>query len=215
MNLSSVNRFTLRSKLYAFFIAFVFVSPIAIADSQSPAETVVKTTVNKLVNNIQTNRALYKSNTQALYDMVENTLVPAIHVQRMSNLILGKSARRATQEQKVAFANEFKTFLIRSYATALLDYTGDQKVNYFPVEAAPGADKVAVRGELISSSGQAYPISLFMSNRKDTSWRAYNMDVAGINFVSTYRATFGEIIAAKGVDGLINDLKQKNAKLAS
>ena len=54
-----------------------------------------------------------------------------------------------------------------------------------------------------------------MSNRRDTSWRAYNMDVAGINFVATYRSTFGDIIANKGVAGLIDELRTKNAKSAS
>jgi len=51
--------------------------------------------------------------------------------------------------------------------------------------------------------------------RGDTKWRAYNVEVGGINFVSTYRANFGAVIAQKGIDGLIADLKQKNAKLGS
>lgn len=178
-------------------------------------DTVVKNTVDRIVANIQSNRSDYRSNPAKLYAMVENTLVPAIHVDRMSGLILGNSARGATDAQKKAFANEFKTFLIRSYATALLDYTGDQAVNYQPINLASGEDKVNVTAELVASDGQKYPIILYMSNRSDTSWRAYNMEVAGINLVSTYRANFGGIIAQKGVDGLIADLKQKNAKLAS
>lgn len=181
---------------------------------ESP-EAVVKRTVDTIVNNIQANRATYKADTNKLYTMVENTLVPAIHVERMSGLILGNSVKTASAAQRAAFAEEFKIFLIRSYATALLDYTGDQKVNYQPVTMAPGADKVTIKGELVAADGQKYPISLYMSNRSDTSWRAYNMVVAGINFVSTYRANFGGVIAQKGVDGLIADLKKKNAKLAS
>ena len=161
------------------------------------------------------NRGAYKADTNKLYAMVEQNLVPAIHVDRMSGLILGNSAKTATAAQKSAFAAEFKTFLIRSYATALLDYTGDQKVVYQPVTMAPGADKVVVSADLVASDGKKYPISLYMSNRSDTQWRAYNMKVAGINFVGTYRANFGGVIAQKGVDGLIADLKQKNAKLAN
>jgi phospholipid transport system substrate-binding protein len=131
----------------------------------------------------------------------------------MANLILGKAnSKSSTSAQKAAFAAEFKTFLLRSYATALLEYTGSEKVVYEPVVMAPGSDKVTVRAALIASSGSRYPVSLYMSNRKDSQWRAYNLEVAGINFVSTYRATFGEIIAQKGIDGLIADLRQKNAR---
>jgi len=69
-----------------------------------------------------------------------------------------------------------------------------------------------VNAKLVASSGESFPISLFMSNRKDTRWRAYNMEVAGINFVSTYRLTYGGIIKQKGIDGLIADLNSKNTR---
>ena len=44
---------------------------------------------------------------------------------------------------------------------------------------------------------------------------AVEIEVAGINFVGTYRATFGDIIDRKGIQGLIDELKSKNGKLAS
>ena len=176
-------------------------------------DQVVKDTVNGIVTAIQSNRAAYQADTNALYAMVESTLIPAIHVPRMSSLILGKeTSASATPAQKAAFANEFKTLLLRSYATALLEYTGAEKVVYEPVKMAPGDDKVTVKATLVSSSGKRYEVNLFMSNRSDTQWRAYNLDVAGINFVSTYRATFGQTIAQKGLDGLIADLRVKNSK---
>ena len=195
-------------------LVMIFLS-IGSAQAMESPENVVKRTVDTIVNKIQANRGAYKADTNKLYAMVEQNLVPAIHVDRMSGLILGNSAKTASAAQKSAFAAEFKTFLIRSYATALLDYTGDQKVVYQPVTMAPGADKVVVSADLVASDGKKYPISLYMSNRSDTQWRAYNMKVAGINFVGTYRANFGGVIAQKGVDGLIADLKQKNAKLAN
>lgn len=214
MNTLNNHAVTLFSKaVFALVLGCTLLTQNVLA-SQSP-DVVVQSTVNQIVNNIQANRAAYRADANKLYKMVEDTLVPAVHVDRMSGLILGKNARSASAAQKSAFASEFKTFLIRSYATALLDYTGNEKVNYLPVDLKDGADKVAVKAELIASDGQKYSINLYMSNRSDTRWRAYNIEVAGINFVSTYRANFGGIIAAKGIDGLIADLKQKNAKLAS
>ena len=181
---------------------------------QSP-DAVVKETVDRMVNNIQTNRVDYQKDNNKLFAMVEEVLVPALHVERMSNLILGrKNSETSTAEQKQAFAEAFKTFIMRSYATALLEYTGKEKVIYDPVVLAPDADKVTIKAKLVASDGQTYPINLYMSNRRDTHWRAYNLEVAGINFVQTYRATFGAIIAEKGVDGLIAELLTKNSKTA-
>lgn len=174
-------------------------------------EQVVKETVNTIVTNIQQNRKEYKADNQKLYKMVESVLVPAVHVERMSQLILAKNWRKASDAQRQDFVAQFQTFLMRSYATALLEYSGE-KVNYKdPV--AKGNDRVVVKAELVSNAGEIYPVNLYMSNRKDTRWRAYNIEVAGINFVSSYRSTFGDIVSQKGIDGLLEDLKEKNAKL--
>lgn len=176
-------------------------------------EQVVKDTVDSMVSQLRANRAAYKSNNQALYDMLDKTLLPALHVPRMADLILGKEyARSSSDSQKAAFVSEFKTFLLQSYATGLLNATGKEKVVYEPIKLKPGADKVKVKASLVSSSGEAYPIILSMSNRKDTQWRAYNLDVAGINFVRTYRSSFAQTLQQKGIDGLIADLRAKNAR---
>lgn len=203
--------------LFAVFVITALVSAFAAhAQNMKAPQAVVKETVNTMVNNIQTNRASYTKDNAALYSMVNEVLVPTIHIERMSNLILGReNSRLASPAQKKAFAAEFKTFLMRSYATALLEYTGSEKVIYEPVTLAPGADKVTVKAKLVASDGQSYPINLYMSNRRDTQWRAYNIEVAGINFVGTYRSTFGDIVERKGIDGLISELRSKNAKLAS
>ena len=41
-------------------------------------------------------------------------------------------------------------------------------------------------------------------------WRIYNMNVAGIWLVDTYRTQFGQEINAKGIDGLIATLSERN-----
>ena len=200
---------------FGLFFGFTFTG-FASAQAMQAPEVVVKSTVDQIVQNIQTHRDAYRADSSKLYAMVERVLVPTIHVERMSNLILGReNSQLATAEQKAAFAEEFKIFLMRSYATALLQYTGKEKVVYEPVTLAPGDDKVTVKAALVASDGQSYPVHLYMSNRRDTSWRAYNIEVAGINFVSTYRSTFGDIIDNKGVGGLIAELRAKNAKTAS
>ncbi len=217
-----INRLTNRlqsvsTSLFVNMFSAVLISCVMASSAQAmeAPDLVVKRTIDDVVVKIQTNRSEYRADPNKLYAMMEDTFIPAIHVDRMALLILGNGGRSATAEQKAAFTHEFKTFLIRSYATALLDYTSENQVIYTPTIIEAGEDRVDVNAEFVGSDGQKYPFTLQMSNRSDTSWRAYNIEVAGINFVATYRATFSGIIAQKGIDGLINDLKEKNAKLAS
>jgi phospholipid transport system substrate-binding protein len=194
-------------------LALMIVSLTSRVEAMTSPDLVVKQTVDSLVQKIQSNRDLYKEDPAALDQMIEETLIPVIHVDRMARLILGKYSRQASADEIASFATEFKTFLKRSYGAALLDYTGDEKVSYQQLNAKPGADKVVIRADLISSDGQTYPVKLFMSNRKDDRWRAYNMEVVGINLVSTYRSTFGETAARIGVSGLTEELRKKNKTL--
>lgn len=203
---------TLKTLIRYSIISVLVLLAASHAHAMKAPDVVVKETVDAMVSKIQANRDVYSADNQALYQMLEETLIPALHVQRMADQVLGKKyASSATQEQRAAFAQEFKNFIINTYATGLLGATGKEKVEYQPVVLAPGADKVKVRAELVSESGSRFPITLSMSNRSDTSWRAYNMEVAGINFIRTYRATFAATLESKGVEGLIADLRQKNA----
>jgi len=183
------------------------------ANAMTGPEEVVRTTVNQMVENLRTNRVSYENDDQALYQMLDETLLPVLHVQRMADLILGKKmSQKATAAQKVAFVEEFKTLLLQTYATGLLNATGEEKVVYEPVNLAPDADKVKIKAKLVTASGEEFPITLSMSNRRDTSWRAYNLDVAGIDFIRTYRSTFKQTLNEKGIDGLIAELRSKNAR---
>lgn len=207
--MSSLSRSIAKSFL---LLTMVFAISAQALAMKSP-EQVVKETVDTMVSKLQANRELYKKDNQALYDMLNEVLIPSLHVERMGDLILNKRfARSSTKEQKAAFVQEFKTFLLQSYATGLLNASGDEKVLYEPVNLKPGDDKVKIKATLVSAAGEKFPITLSMSNRKDTQWRAYNLDVAGINFIKTYRNSFAQTLNEKGIDGLINDLRAKNAR---
>jgi len=207
-----------KSKSIMSFLTLVFsvlltLNVHAQTGAQKAPDLVVKDTINAIVTNIQENRELYKQDTNALYKMVEDTLVPSLHVERMAKLILGKKYARSSSEQQISdFANEFQTFIMKVFAPALLEYTGNEQITYEPINLQPGEDRVKVKGSLIAADGQSYPVTLSMSNRKDTQWRAYNIDAAGINFISTYRSTFEPTLKKKGIDGLIADLREKNAQ---
>lgn len=202
----------IRQGVIAIAVLFLCVCNLAQANDAGAPEALVKSTVDNLVKNIEQNRNAYKANSAALFSMVDEVLLPLIHEERISALVLGKNWRKATEQQQKSFVAEFKTFLMRSFAPAMLEYSGE-KVNYLPSDVLKGGDRVVVKAELVALSGEKYPVNLYMSNRKDTSWRAYNIEVAGINFVAQYRQTFSEIVSQKGVNGLIAELKAKNANL--
>jgi phospholipid transport system substrate-binding protein len=42
-------------------------------------------------------------------------------------------------------------------------------------------------------------------------WRAYDVSVEGVSLLTNYRSSFVRLARQKGIDGLIQDLAQRNA----
>lgn len=65
--------------------------------------------------------------------VVQDHIAPHVDLVALSRLTLGKYWRQATQEQRAVFAREFGTLLIKTYSTALAEYT-NQEIEYLSSE---------------------------------------------------------------------------------
>lgn len=204
---------------FAFFMALIFsafmvLSTQAQETAQKAPDLVVKDTINAVIQDIQANKAVYQADSEAMYAMIEAKLIPAVHVTRMAGLIVGRKIKKTSSKQQIEdFSKEFQTLLIKTNALALLGFVDEKTVvNFEEINMQPGADRVKVNGMMVGADGKEYPISLHMSNKADTQWRAYNMIVAGTNVIGINRSTFEPILKKKGIDGLTEMLREKNAK---
>jgi phospholipid transport system substrate-binding protein len=46
-------------------------------------------------------------------------------------------------------------------------------------------------------------------------WKVYDVAVAGVSLVTTYRETFAQAVQSGGIEGLIKSLSDKNQQLAA
>ncbi|MCZ8254636.1 MAG: ABC transporter substrate-binding protein, partial [Polaromonas sp.] len=68
--------------------------------------------------------------------------------------------------------------------------------------------EVVVRTEVL---GRGDPVQLdYRMEKTATGWKIYDLNVLGVWLVETYRTQFAQEINAKGVDGLIASLVQRN-----
>lgn len=181
---------------------------IAVDDPQ----TLVKQTTEKVLAEIQAKKQELTNNPAKIYPLVDEILLPRFDFKLISRLTLGDSWKTATDSEKEAFITEFRELLVRTYATALLSYSG-QEIEYPPVRSAPNASKVKVKTKVKSAGSAAVPIdySLYLSKAKQD-WMVYDITIDGVSLVSTYRSNFGSQIRRNKLAGLIADLKEKNAK---
>jgi phospholipid transport system substrate-binding protein len=74
---------------------------------------------------------------------------------------------------------------------------------------APDDTEVTVKS-LVKQSGPA-PIAMdYDMERTPAGWKVFDIKVAGISLVTTYRDSFAAKVREDGVDGLIKALEEKN-----
>jgi phospholipid transport system substrate-binding protein len=144
--------------------------------------------------------------------LVDTQVMPHVNFTRMTASAVGRSWRQATPEQKTRLQEEFKTLLVRTYSGAL-SQVNDQKLNVKPLRAAAADTDVTVRTEVL---GRGDPVQLdYRMEKTPTGWKIYDLNVLGIWLVETYRTQFAQEIGAKGLEGLIVSMSQRNQTNAS
>jgi phospholipid transport system substrate-binding protein len=192
-----------------FTAAAMFAAPAARAADEAP-DAMIKRLSDEVLNIIRTDKSVQAGDVNRIMTVVDSKIMPNVNFQRMTASAVGPAWRQATPEQKKRLQDEFKLLLVRTYSGAL-SQVSEESVSVKPLRAAPTDTDVVVRSEI---RGRGDPIQLEYRLEKTpgdgTGWKIYNLNVLGVWLVETYRSQFSQEINAKGVDGLIASLAERN-----
>ena len=193
------------------FIGLLLWLPFVVsADALGPQE-LVKETATRVLAEVMANKDELLQSPEHIYPLVEVHILPSFDFRLMSKLVLGKYWKRATEEEQGEFTSGFRQLLVRTYATALLNYSGEE-VKYPDVKVPDDARRINVPTEIISSP-EAPPIPIVYSLYvKDGIWKVYDLKIDGISMVSNYRTSFAGQIKRHKLSGLIARIDKKNGK---
>ncbi len=183
----------------------------AAAGQVEDPQALVKRTTEEMLATLKAERKLIDAEPARLYDLVNQIIVPHFDFVAMSRWVLGKHWRTATRKQKLRFVRAFRTLMVRTYATALLDYT-DQEIRYLPLREDPASGDVTVRTEVIQPTGQPVAMHFRLHLRPKKGWKVYDVTVDGISLVSNFRTSFATEIRKSSLDALIERLEKRNAE---
>lgn len=183
---------------------------LPLAWAEEAPDAFVKRLTTDLLDTVKADPSLRSGDMQRLSQLVDQKIMPHLNFQRMTASAVGPAWRQATPEQRQRLQDEFKALLVRTYSGAV-SQVKDQTVAIKPMRANPGDAEVLVRTE-VKGGAEPVPIDYRLEKAADAAsgWRIYNLNVAGIWLVDTYRTQFGQEINAKGIDGLITALADRN-----
>jgi phospholipid transport system substrate-binding protein len=198
--------------LRKFLAAFALFATSCVALAETTPDAFMMQLATEVIDAVKADKAIQAGDVSRIRTLVDTKIVPHVNLQRMVIKSVGPQWRSASPEQQKRLSEEFKTFLINTYAGALTQVR-DQSVKLRPVRAGTNPNEVTIGTDVVS---KGEPIQLdYRLEKADTGWKIYDFNVLGLWATDSFRNQFSRELSAGGIDALINRLTEKNKSLAA
>lgn len=188
-------------------VTLLWLMPMALA-ADLPPDQLAKSTTQEVLAILKADKEIQGGNLQKVYELVEARVLPHFDFNRMTQLAVGKHWNGATPQQKQALVKEFRALLVRTYSTALTEFSS-QSIEFKPLTMKADDIDVTVRTEIKQPGGKPIPIDYSMY-KTSFGWKVYDVAIDSVSLVINYRGSFASTIRQSGIDGLIALLQAKS-----
>ena len=172
---------------------------------------VVQNLVDDLAKTMEARRDELSKNREALLKTIDGIVLPHFDIDYASLLVLGQNARTATPEQRVRFAKAMYNSITHRYAEGLLKYT-EGRVRVLPFQGELNEKRTLVRTQVVLDDGKNVPVDYAFRKTSSGDWKAYDVIIEGISYVTNYRNQVAAEIAKSNLDALTTRLETQGAK---
>ncbi len=192
--------------------ALALVAPLALAagadssqqKTQGPV-AVVRDASQQVLKALDENASKLDDNPALAEKIVKEYLLPHWDFDFTSQLVLGRAWRTATPAQRKAFQEAFLHYLTSTYAKGISGFHG-AKVQVLPFRGDTSKQFVTVQTRVEAENHQPVEVDYVM--RKDPDgWKAFDVKIAGVSYVQTYRNEFQSEIRRTSLQALITRLE--------
>jgi len=194
------------------FIVLLSLGLPALSAAQANPEEVIREVAGTLLTKIEDNKEEYRSNPALLEDLVRSDLLPAMDVKYSARLILGRAGRDATDAQVTAFSDAMSNVLIERYASGMLEYRSREQLEVMPLRGELNDRATRVRTRVRTLNGAQIPVD-YMFRKTDSGWKAFDVIVEGISYVTTYRNQIMPQVEQSGIDAVTQRLARGDLEL--
>jgi phospholipid transport system substrate-binding protein len=176
----------------------------AVTQSEASAHAVIEKTVKEVLavlddKSVSTEKRLHS---------IEEIVYGRFDLQTMSRLVLARNWKRFSKEQQLEYVSEFKKYLSNNYGSRIERYD-QERVEILDARDEPRGD-VIVRTKIVGGQYEGALVDYRLRNTAGA-WRVIDVVIEGISMVSNFRDQFKAVVSRSGPEGLLKELKEKNA----
>jgi len=193
-------------------LAFVFSSLPAQSTGDDPV-SLVENIAGRIFADVTENEEAYKADPQRLEALVRRDLVPLLDIDYAARLILGRAGRGLDEAKINEFATCMSNLLINRYSKGLLEFSSKIELHVLPQRGDLNEKLTRVRTRVTLPSGGEAPVD-YAFHKTSEGWKAFDVVVEGISYVTTYRNQIMPEVQANGIDSVIERLNSGQLQLS-
>lgn len=164
---------------------------------------------NSALSAVRNDEAAKHGDAQRINQLVNQYVLPYVDFTKTTRLATGRYWRQATEQQKQALPDAFKSTLVRTYSGALAHVDKISGLTVLPFRGDEAANDAVVRTVFTQYNGPSIGVD-YRLEKTPGGWKIYDLNVEGIWLIQNYRNQFAQQITQVGIDGLITALNRKN-----
>lgn len=189
--------------------AIVLAALAALAVGALPPAALVQSVTKDVMSILREDKAIQQGDQARARELIETKIAPHFDFERMTSLAVGRAWRTATPEQRTQLTDEFRTLLVNTYANSLAAYK-DQTVSFRPAGDPGEQTEVTIRSQINTPGKQPISLNYALAKSAAGEWKVFDVVVADVSLVTSYRSSFASETSSGGIEGLIKALQAKN-----
>lgn len=173
----------------------------------------VQEAVELLAQQLDGRKEELAENTDALYALIDEILLPRFDRRFAAGQVLAKHWRQASAQQKDRFVDAFYTTLLHRYADGILEFDND-RVEVLPYRGDAEKRITTVKTIVRMDDGTKVPVNYALV-RRDDGWRMFDVTIEGVSYVRNFRVEFDAEIRASSLEQVIKRLEDEAAGAGS
>ena len=199
-------RYPLQVALVAVAIFFTSVT-FAAEDPIRLLESITDNVMSKLKNNASE----VDSGNKGAYEVVNEYILPHVDFNEMSQWVAGRTAwGKATENYRSQFISEFKVLVVRTYATALNNYS-NETIEFINNNVNTERTRIQVSSWVVRAGQENLRLDYRLIKHGDT-WMVYDVIIEGVSILQGFQAQFSDDIRNNGLPNVIAKIKDHNIK---
>ena len=198
----------MKKRIWAPMLALLMILSATAATAADDPTTIVRETTDQVLERVRADKEALQSDIGRMYNLVSELIFPHFDFPIMSQFVLGEHWSKADESSRAGFIEQFRKLLVRTYATALLQFS-NQGISYPTVEQSGRASFARVMQD-IAQPGSSPLSVLYRLHNKSGDWKVYDVSISGVSLIQTYKANFDSKVKQDGLEGLIASLDSKN-----